>query len=433
MKTLSLVVLLPLSFAAPALATVAVSSPSNGETVSSNVIYVATATTSTCSKGVASMGVYVDSQLTYVVNGAVLNATLSVNPGAHNTVVEEWDYCGGATFVSMAITVSSLAGVHVTSPANNSTVGAPANYVATATSSCSKGVASMGVYVNNQLIVVQNGTKLNTQVNLGPGAQKTVVEAWDYCGGASFVPVNVTVQQSGTKLSNLQTSTGWNSWGQGPPNYVDCSPSPCNGIQFSHALNVSTPSLSGHATQFSLGGPSGTAPWGDVLFSLPLLGHYSTQNLPDTGHKLLPNLHNFTYDADFYVTNASVTQVLEFDINMYMNGTGMIWGTQCNNLGGNVWDIWDNANAKWVSTGVACNLKNGAWNHVILQMQRETNNTLLYQSITLNGLTANINKTYTPFSVPVSWWGVTVNYQMDGNSKQAAHSTYLDNFSFTYW
>jgi hypothetical protein len=26
-----------------------------------------------------------------------------------------------------------------------------------------------------------------------------------------------------------------------------------------------------------------------------------------------------------------------------------------------------------------------------------------------------------------------VNYQMDGNSKQTPYTTYLDNFTFTYW
>ena len=379
------------------------------------------------------MGVYVDYKLLYVVDGITLNTKLSVSPGKHNTVVEEWDYCGGATFDSMTITVTSQSGVFVTSPANNSTVSSPANYVATATSSCSKGVASMGVYVNNQLIVVQNGAKLNTQVNLGAGSQRTVVEEWDYCGGASYTPINVTVQQIGTKLSNLQASTGWNSWGQGPPNYVDCSPSPCNGYQYSHTLNVSSPSLSGHATKYTLGGPYGTTPWGDVLFSIPLIGQYSTQGLPDTSHTLIPSLHNFTYDSYFYVTNASVTQVLEFDVSMYMNGVGMIWGTQCNNLGGKVWDIWDNANAHWVSANIPCNLINNGWNHVTIQVQRESNNALLYQSITLNGNTATINKTYAPFTVPVSWWGITANYQMDGNSTQAAYTTYVDNFSLNYW
>jgi len=435
MKALYFAALLPAALASCAFANVTVSSPTNAATLSSPVQYVATATTSTCSKGVASMGVYVNNQLIVVQNGINLKAALPLAPGSYNTVVEEWDYCGGATFTPVAIKVTAQTGVFVASPANNAKVSSPANFVATATTgTCSKGVASMGVYVNNKLTTVQNGASLNAQVSLGAGAQNTVVEEWDYCGGASFIPVNLTVLGGqGKVLSNLQASAGWNSWGQGPPNYVDCSPSPCNGFQFSHTPKISSPSLSGNATQFTLGGPSGTAPWGDVLFSLPLIGQYSTQGLPDTAHTLLPTLHNFTYDADFFVSNASITQVLEFDVSMYMNGVGMIWGTQCNNLGAKEWDIWDNAGAKWVSTGVACTLNNNAWNHITIQVQRESDNSLLYKSITLNGNTANINITYPPFQVPVGWWGMTVNYQMDGNSKQAANTTYLDNFNVTYW
>jgi hypothetical protein len=423
-------VLLPLlAFAAPAFGNVVVSSPSSGETISSTVSYVATASTSTCSKGVASMGIYVDSELLYVVDGTTLNTTLSVSPGKHNTVVEEWDFCGGATYDSMEITVTDQAGVHVTSPANNSTVSSPANYVATATSSCSKGVASMGIYVNNQLVHVETGAALNVQLSLSDGAQQTVVEEWDNCGGASYTPVNVTVQGSDKVLSNLQASNGWRGWGELAPDYDICS-APCSGVNWSAWQYVGSPSLSGNATQFDVGG---TTPYSDVLWSIPVLGQNSTQNIPDDGHTLLPTLHNFTYDAYVYVTNASITQVLEFDISMYMDGAGMIWGNQCNNLGGGTWDIWDNTSENWVSTGFACNLLNNVWNHVTIQAQRGEGNTLLYQSITMNGKTASINKTYPPFSVPTGWWGVTLNYQMDGNYKQSSNTTYLDKFSLTYW
>ena len=148
MKNLYVFACLTLMLAASAFANVSVSSPSNDAQVGSSVQYVATATTSTCSKGVASMGVYVDDELIYVVNGASLNTKLSLSTGKHNTVVEEWDYCGGATFTSLTITVNNQTGVLVTSPTNNATVGTPVHYVATADSTtCSKGIASMGVYV----------------------------------------------------------------------------------------------------------------------------------------------------------------------------------------------------------------------------------------------------------------------------------------------
>ena len=375
------------------------------------------------------MGVYVDNELLYTVNGTTLNTPIHVNSGNHETVVEAWDYCGGATFVSMNIFVTNQAGVHVTSPLNNSKITSPANFVATATSNCSQGVASVGIYLNQRLVFVEAGATLNTQLNLGVGTQQAVVEEWDKCGGATYTPINVTVVGTGITLSNLQASEGWNGWGEFAPTYDICSEF-CTGITWSMLNGVTSPSLSGNATQFKIGG---STPYSDVLWSLPVLGQFSTQNAGDADHKLLPGLHNFTYDAYFFVTDASVTQVLEFDISMYLNGVGMIWGNQCNNLGGKEWDIWDNRNAKWVSTGVGCTLLSNNWNHVTIQVQRESDNSLLYQSITMNGLTSNINKTYQSFPTPPGWWGITLNYQMDGDYKQSPNTTYLDNFSFTYW
>ena len=417
-----------LILATSALANVSVSSPSNGATVGSPVHYVATASTTTCSKGVASMGIYVNNVLVYVVNGTSMNTSWPLAPGTYGTVVEEWDYCGGATFKSLTITVASQTGVWVTSPTNNSKVSSPANYVATAsTTTCSKGVASMGVYVNNVLQYVVNGASLNTKLNLNAGTYNTVVEEWDHCGGASYTPVAITVQ-GGNVLSNLQRSGGWRSWGELPPYYAICS-APCPGVTWSMTQGIKSPSMSGNSTQFNLGG---TTPYSDALWSVPVIGQNSTQGLADSAHTLLPTLHNFTYDAYFYPTNLGVTQVLEFDISMYFNGLGLIWGNQCRVVGGNQWDIWDNVNARWVPTGVACNPVNNSWNHVTIKGQRKSDNSLLFQSITLNGVTSNINQTYPPGSAPGGWWGITVNYQMDGNSKQSANTTYLDNFSFTY-
>jgi len=51
---------------------------------------------------------------------------------------------------------------HVTSPANNGTVGSPVNFTATATTSCPQGVASMGIYPSpGQLAYVVNGASMN--------------------------------------------------------------------------------------------------------------------------------------------------------------------------------------------------------------------------------------------------------------------------------
>jgi hypothetical protein len=87
-------------FTGAATAGVTVAQPSAGATVTSPVHYVASATTNTCAKGVASMGIYVNNVLKYVVN-----TTIALNPGAEHTVVEEWDYCGGAAFTTINLTV----------------------------------------------------------------------------------------------------------------------------------------------------------------------------------------------------------------------------------------------------------------------------------------------------------------------------------------
>jgi phospholipase C len=100
---------------------------------------------------------------------------------------------------------SALASVNVTSPANGATVGSPVHYVATATApTCAKGVASMGIYVNNVKTYVVKGASLNYELPLNAGTQKTTVEEWDNCKGASTVHITLTVSggsQSGPTVS----------------------------------------------------------------------------------------------------------------------------------------------------------------------------------------------------------------------------------------
>lgn len=59
-------------------------------------------------------------------------------------------------------------------------------------------------------------------------------------------------------------------------------------------------------------------------------------------------------------------------------------------------------------------------------------NKLRYHSITFNGKTTVLDWYYPPFGIG-NWYGVTANYQMDGNYKQSPYSVYVDKFSLTYW
>jgi hypothetical protein len=239
-------------------------------------------------------------------------------------------------------------------------------------------------------------------------------------------PAPVTTK--GNSFPNLQSSVGWAGYGQGPPDFVDCSPSPCDGISYSMAPGIKSPSMSGAATQYSLGG---SAVYSDALFNNHLIGAFSSQGLPDNNQTLVATYHNFTYDVYFYGTNLELSQAVEFDINQFFDNLGFIWGHECRIAGGNEWDIWDNLSQHWVPTGIACHPNSNAWNHVTIQVQRTSSNELLYQSITLNGVTSAVNQYYHP-GPAVNWYGITINYQMDGNYQQAPYTIYLDDLTFTY-
>jgi len=104
-------------------------------------------------------------------------------------------YISTAISVFFSIATTAFAGVTVSSPTNNSTVGTNVNFVASATTSCSKGVGSMGIYPSPYwLDYTSNGSKLNATLSLNAGKYNVVIVAWDNCGGSSSASVNITVQ-----------------------------------------------------------------------------------------------------------------------------------------------------------------------------------------------------------------------------------------------
>jgi hypothetical protein len=181
------------------------------------------------------------------------------------------------------------------------------------------------------------------------------------------------------------------------------------------------------STKSSYGG--GTVQWGDILWNNHLIGDFSSQGLPDFNKTLVPSLHSFTYDVYFWIGNTSDSQALEFDINQFVNGKSYIWGHECRIDGGHEWDTWSNPGQHWVASGVPCNPKSNAWNHLILQVQRTTDGHLLFHSITLNGNTATLDRYDTP--TPTTWYGITVNYQIDGDKYKTPYSVYVDKLTFS--
>src|SRR5882724_7621481 len=193
------------------------------------------------------------------------------------------------------------------------------------------------------------------------------------------------------KFYNIEKAKAWSGYALLSPSWSicsSCSPTGSN-INWSRTTGIWSPALSGTSSvRHSIGG---TRPCADILWNNHLVGSFSSQGLPDYKHTLVPNLHNFVYDVYFYAKNISYSQALEFDINQFTGGKSFIWGHECRIAGGHQWDVYDNVNHKWLPTGIPCNPLSGAWNHLVIKVQRTSNNQLLYQSITLNGKTATVN------------------------------------------
>src|SRR5947209_1127734 len=115
----------------------------------------------------------------------------------------------------------AFATVTVSSPTPGSTVQNPVHFVATASAStCAQGVASMGIYVNNNLVYTVSGASLNTSLTLANGSEHTVVEEWDKCGGATYTTVNINVGTTPTQTAVTVTSPTAGSTVASPVHYV---------------------------------------------------------------------------------------------------------------------------------------------------------------------------------------------------------------------
>lgn len=291
----------------------------------------------------------------------------------------------------------------------------------------------MGIYsAPGKLVYTVQGASLNTWLTFSPGTYNTTVQEWDNCGWSSSVGVTINVANGGggNTFWSLQTDTpGWTGYGLLPPSYQICNNCNPNGpkVTWSWTPNVGNPSLDGKSTKTTIGGDEA---YSDVLWNNHLIGNFSSQGLPDNNHTLNPTLHNFTYDVWFYLSDNKNPQALEFDINQFVNGQSFIWGHECRVMGGNEWDTWNNKGKYWVPSGVGCWPIVG-WNHLVLKVQRTSSGQLLFESISLNGQTNNINRYDWPTNT--TWYGITINYQIDGNKWQTPYTVYLDELNFTYY
>ncbi len=211
-----------------------------------------------------------------------------------------------------------------------------------------------------------------------------------------------------TVKSAIQAMSGWQSCsscagtnGTGPTSTV------------STQAGIASPSMSGNSRVFSI---AGTKPYSDALW-WKQLGAANTAT-------------NLVYDVYFYLKAPQNAQALEFDSNQANGHMRWIFGTQCNIAAG-VWDVYGNAQGKWLSTGIACHRPSAfTWHHLTWEFKR-TATQLTYIAVTLDGVKHFVNRTYTGKASSVK--ELNVAFQMDQKSNHIAYQTWLDKVSLKYW
>lgn len=315
----------------------------------------------------------------------------------------------------------SFAGVNLQSPSSTS-VTSPVHFVATATST--QPITAMRIYVDGISVFNNTSSSLDTSLILSSGQHNTVIQAWDSTGAVFKSAMLLTVGSSptpsptpspspapsGTTVkSDIDQMPGWE-------NCTVCAGAGAAGPSavYSMSQNVLSPAIDGKSAQFNLGGRT---PYSDALWWKQLGGNNA--------------IKNFTYDLNFYITNAQAPQALEFDVNQSNNVYKFIFGTQCNIKDGAQWDVWGNASGNWLHTGIPCTAPAAyTWHHLTWQFQR-TATQVIYVSLTYDGVTHYVNRTYPARPHNVS--EINVAFQMDGNNTQTAFSAWLDKVSLTYW
>ena len=299
----------------------------------------------------------------------------------------------------------------ISNPGDGTTVNSPANVVALAKPS--NPILGMRVYVDGLAVFWTFESSMNTRIWMAPGAHTLEVMAEDKQGfiAAQVFHVNVVPPQA-TEVDDIQTLPGWQScsalFPPGSPREGQLCAAGLGNAVSTMTQGQSTPSLDGKSALFTMGGPTG---YSNELWFESLGGG--------------TNVTHFVYDLWFLIDQPDRAQALEFDVNQTFGGLRWTWGTECNFKDSGKWDIWDPLNEKWVPSQVDCKpFPANTWIHLVWNFER-VNGQAHYISVTVNGVTSNIDKFFQP---QTDWTleDINVAFQMDGDFKQEPYNVWLD-------
>ncbi len=325
------------------------------------------------------------------------------------------------------LAVPMFASVVVTSPASGTTVGSPASFAATAsTSTCSQGVAAMGVYIDNQLTFVSNGSTLNTAVTIPTGTHNTVVEEWDFCGGATFTPVN-----------NLTVLAAAAATAPGIPANAISSGDLDASSDWQWAHDYGTPGTSIGYASYPVSGMSSD----NVARSMSVSYAHRGGEIYHVTFGTDSAATHFVYDTNIYVVDPSQVANIEMDVNQVIgNGSTVILGTQCSIYSG-TWEVVTvkGLSPHWNPSNLPCNPQTwsaNTWHHVQIASHRDSSGNVTYDWVSLDGQVSYFSGAGGNAAMPLGWaaGALVLNFQLDGASTSSGTMhVYTDNLQIYRW
>jgi len=140
---------------------------------------------------------------------------------------------------------------------------------------------------------------------------------------------------------------------------------------------------------------------------------------------------HFTLEVQYRLRDPSVFHGVEFSSNKHVGTKWYKFSVQCSYNKG-VFSVWNTAGRHWSATEIPCKRPaRDSWDHLTVQTEI-SNGKAVFRSLTLNGETHEINKSFDPIAEENSN-SFGVHFQMNGNRRGDAYYVWLDNFKFTLW
>jgi hypothetical protein len=316
------------------------------------------------------------------------------------------------------LVAAAHAGVTIVAPAAGISASSPVHIVAPATPAITTNkITSVSVIVDGLTKYTAALKTADTTIAMTYGNHNVTVRAVDSVGTVytasmllNVAPLPV-IPATARVFTKIEEMTNWQSCDV-------CSGPGGAGSATVHwlAQNQTAPSQDGSSIQFHLD-PAvsyASALWWRQLGAIDTATH-------------------FVYEANFYITDSTAPQALEFDVNQSLGGYRYIFGTECDFKGTNhYWRVWDYT-LHWQSTGIPCapTSANG-WHSLKWELERTLTGKTRFVAVTVDGVRTTVNRYYTPRPVG-STRELNVAVQLDGNKLMTSYSAWVDQIKLTAW